>query len=174
MADEITLEDLRKKQEEMVAIIALLEGETDTDKIQATAAALQREGEELAAMGRAFEEQQLAKHGPPKRGGTEVVLTEPQRARIEAATGVKMESIHFRDDQGIMTQTMPFTDPRIVEYKALQEAKRRKQAEEADAQLDAELEKTVAEIEAASPAASEKLAELKQDPNFMGGKLAKK
>ncbi len=174
MADEITLADLQQKQEAMVAMTAQLVGETDVDKIQAIAAELQRMGEELQQAAKEFEEQQIAKFGPPKRGGTEVVLTPAQRQRIEAETGVQMESIWFRDDKGIMTQSMPFTDPRIVEYKALQEAKRRKQAADADAQLDAQLEQTVAEIEAASPAAAEKLAELKQDPNFLGGKLAKK
>src|SRR5579871_4286410 len=163
MADEITLDDLKQKQESMAATVAKLDGETDAQRIQDIAAELQREGEELQQLAKAFEEQEIARHGGGQRGGTEVILTPAQRQRIEAETGIQMESIWFRDDSGAMTKTMPHTDPRIVEYRALQEARRRKQALDAEQQLDAQLLEVVAAIESASPEAAAKLDELRAD-----------
>ncbi len=171
---EITLDDLKRKQEELLSRLDALQGETDGDKLVAVAAELQAAGEELETLAREFEQQEIERNGGPKQGNTEVVLTEAQRKRIHDETGVTMESLVMRDDAGIATRTMPMTDPRIIEYRALQEAKRRKIGEESDSALREKMDQVFAEIEAASPSAADKLAELKADPNFLGGVLQRK
>jgi len=174
MADEITLDDLKRKQEALVSRIEALQNETDIAVIQQAATELQAEGEELEKLAKAFQEQELERNGAGRRGNTEVVLTKAQRERIEEQTGVSMESLFIKDDAGIATKTMPMTDPRIIEYRALQEAKRKKLAAESDEILRAQLVDVFAAIESASPAAAEKLEELKADPSFLCGLLQKK
>src|SRR2546427_2977247 len=120
MANEISLEDIQRKQAEMTTLAAQIMAVKDKVKSQALAATLQGQSEDLQRMARAFEAQQQAKHGPPKQGGAEVALTEEQRKRVEAQTGVTIESIRLREDSGVAAHS----DPQIVEERALEEARR--------------------------------------------------
>jgi hypothetical protein len=172
MADDVKLDELLAKQKAMSDYAATLAGETDVERIQQIAAELQRMGEELQALG---EQVAAGAANTGAKNFTEVVLTEAQRGRIEAATGVRLESIMLRDPSGIATRTMPVTDPRIIEYYATQEAQRRKAAAAADEELRGRLDAAIAEIEAQGTAAVvEQLEQLKADPNFLGGMLQKK
>src|SRR5438552_11598174 len=130
MAD-VTLDALLVKQKEMAELASSLSSETGADRIQELAAELQRRGEELSRMA----EELVAQQGNPKaqRGTTEVALTPAQKQRIREATGVELDTILLQDDAGIAARTMPITDPRIIEYRALQEAKRIKEGREAEA-----------------------------------------
>jgi len=167
MASEITLEDLQKKQDELMKMVAGIENETDGARIAALAPALQAKGEELEALARRFEAQMEAKFGPRAAGMTEVVLTEEQRERIRARTGITLETILIPDEAGLAAQTMPTTDPRVIEEQALVEAERRKAAAEADAQMRAQYEVVARTLEQAGH--GERLAELRRDPKFLGG-----
>ena len=122
-------------------------------------------------MAKQFEAQQLEKTGGGMRGSTEVVLTAAQRERILAATGIKLESVRIRDEAGIVARTMPATDPRIIEYRALKEAERLKIEQEARALLRVQLERLLADLESKSPALAGKVAELRADPNYADGVL---
>ena len=168
--DEIKLEDLMARQRAMAEMAESLNGETDVERIQQVAAELQAMAAELEAMG-----EQLARSSVGAADNwTEVVLTEPQRARVKASTGVTMATIKLRDPSGVATRSMPFTDPRIIEYYAMEEAKRRQLAEEADAQIRAQLDESIAAIESqGTPAVLEQLEQLKADPKFLGGLLKK-
>jgi hypothetical protein len=170
MADEISIEDIQRKQADMTTLAAQLMAEKDKTKSQALTATLKQQSEDLQRMARAFEAQQQAKHGPPKQGGAEVALTEEQRKRVEGQTGVRIASIWLRDD----SRTAAQSDPQIIEDAALEEARRRKREAEAAAQSRAMAEQVLAQIEGASPAGAARVAELKADPNFLGGMLAQK
>ncbi len=172
MADEITLDDLIKQQAAMATLAMSLEGERETQRIQAVAAQLQAMGDQLGAMARALEEQ----HGPPPpRAMVEVVLTPEQRGRVVEKTGVDLASIRIADDGGATSQTMPLMDPRRIEFYALKEAERRKAGEEARARIAAEFAASLAAIEQqGTPEVKAKLAELRADPSFFGDALAKK
>ena len=170
--DEIKLEALMARQKEMAEIAERLSGETDVERIQQVAAELQVMATELQEMGEKLAAQSS---GGLANNWTEVVLTDKQRARIEASTGVVMQTIKLRDPSGVTTRTMPFTDPRIIEYYAMEEARRKKVAEEADEQLQAQLAESIAAIESqGTPALLEQLEQLKADPKFLGGLLQKK
>jgi len=170
MADEVTLEDIQRKQSEMTTLAAQIMAEKDKGKIQVLAAALQRQSEDLQRTSRAFEAQEQAKHPPPKRSGAKVALTEEQRAQVEGQTGVRIESIWLRDE----SQAAARSDPQIIEDAGLEEARRRKREAEAAAQSRAMAEQVLAQIGAASPAGASMIAQLKADPNFLGGMLARK
>src|SRR5437867_3637488 len=148
MADEISLEDIQRKQSEMTTLAAQIMAEKDKVKSQALAATLQRQSEDLQRMARAFEAQQQAKHGTPKPGGAEVALTEEQRKRIEAQTGVTIETIWLTDDSRVAAHS----NPQVVEDAALEEARRRKREAVAEAQSRSMAQQVLAQIEGASPA----------------------
>ena len=170
--DDITLDDLMAKQRAMSEIAERLNGESDVERIQQIAAELQVMANELQAMG----EQLAAKStGSGAANWTEVVLTPAQRERVKEATGVALETIKISDPAGVATRTMPYTDPRIIEFYATQEARRRKIAEEADAQIQEQLRESLEAIESqGTPAVLEQLEQLKADPKFLGGLLQKK
>jgi hypothetical protein len=70
---------------------------------------------------------------------------------------------------------MPGTDPRLIEFWAMEEAKRRKIAAEADARLRQELAHTLEAIESqGNSQLNEQLETLKRDPKFLDGMLSKK
>ena len=166
--EQAKLEELVARQQAMIELAASLQGEKDPGRIQAVAERLRELGAELQALALTFET-----HTPD--AFTEVVLTEAQRKRIADETGVHLETLIVRDEGGVATRTMPITDPRLIEYHALQEARRRQIGAEADARLRAELDASLAAIERqGTPAVRDQLDALKRDPNFLGGLLHKK
>jgi hypothetical protein len=169
---EIKLDDLLAKQRSMNELAATLQGETDTDRIMAIADELRREAAVLAEMARALEAQHAG--DVHRRGYTEVVLTEAQRARIKAATGIDLPSVRMEDDAGVATRTMPFTDPRIIEFRALKEAERMAQSRASEVELKGALEEAFAGLESQNnEVLNEQLAAMKNDPSFFGGILRK-
>ncbi len=175
MARELTIDDLMKKQQTMLDIMLRMPEERDSERITEMARQLEREAKELEALAKEFETQELAKAGPPPRGSLEIVLTAAQRKRVLDETGVKMETLTVRDESGVLSKSMPFTDPKRIELMALAEARRRKMTTEGDAAMRAEVQNLLAEIEGQGTGeVRQMLEELKQDPNWLGGLLHKK
>jgi len=175
MARELKMDDLMRKQEAMLKLMMQLPQERDTEKITAISQQLERDAKELEQLARDFEKQELAKAGPPPRGSLEVVLTPAQRKRVLDATGYKMETLTVRDESGVLSQSMPFTDPRRIELMAIAEARRLKMLGEGDAQMQQQVKDLIADIEAQGTGATkDMLDDLKRDPNWLGGLLQKK
>lgn len=174
MAREITMEELLAQQRALVDRAAALVGEKDVDKIQALTAQLLEAGRALEAQARAFEEQELAKAGPPPRGAVEVVLTEAQRRRVRELTGVELTSVVLPDEMGLLNKAMPTTDPREIERWAIAEARRQAARRGADEVMRAELERALLDIEQQGTGEVQReLERLRADPNWLGGLLRK-
>src|SRR5579871_4170460 len=116
---EITAAELMRRQQAMVDLMMRLPNERDAERVTAIA-------KQLEQLVKAFEKQELAKAGPPPRGSLEVVLTPAQRKRVFDETGYKMETLRVRDESGVLSQSMPHTDPKRIELLAIAEAKRLK------------------------------------------------
>ncbi len=175
MARELTMDDLMRKQQAMLDLMMQLPTERDTERITAIAQQLERDAKELESLSREFERQELAKAGPPPKGSMEVVLTEGQRKRVHDATGYKMQTLIVRDESGVLSKSMPYTDPRRIEAMAIAEARRLKALGEGDAQMKAQVRNLVADIEAQGTGATKELLDdLRQDPNWLGGLLRDK
>jgi hypothetical protein len=175
MPREITMNDLTSKQRAMVQKAESLLTERDVDKIQSLTGELERDGRELEQLARDFEKQELAKAGPPPRGALEVMLTSDQRQRVKALTGVDLTSVVVPDEMGVLSKAMPTTDPRDIELLAIQEARRRKATKDADGKMRADVDRAILDIEEQGTAETrELLAQLKADPNWLGGILHKK
>jgi hypothetical protein len=175
MPRELTMDDLMRKQAAMLELMQRLPGERDAEKVTQMSRQLQADARELETMAREFERQELAKAGPPPRGSLEVVLTDAQQKRVYDETGVRMKTLVVRDESGVLSKSMPFTDPKRIELMAIAEARRQKVTTEGDAQMRAEVQNLVAEIEAQGTGeVKQMLDELKRDPNWLGGMLLKK
>jgi hypothetical protein len=175
MPREITMDDLMRKQREMVKKAESLITEKDVDKIQALTAELEVDGRELDQLARDFEKQELAKAGPPPKGSLEVMLTPGQRERVLALTGVELTSVVIADEMGVLSKAMPTTDPRDIELLAIQEARRRKAMRDADGKMRKDVDRAIADIEEQGTAETRELLNtLKADPNWLGGILHKK
>jgi hypothetical protein len=173
MAPPVSLEDLEKKKDEMLELAKTLEGLEDHAQIQAIAEQLAEQGKELEILAAEFAGQSDAT-AKSRTAWAEVVLTPDQRKRILEATGVEMETVKIRDDGGFFSLSMPYMAPSVIEAYALREAERRKQGKEGEEIAQQQLDQALADLDAAGPQVQEKLEELKQDPNFLGGMLNKK
>ena len=129
--------------------------------------------QELEAMGKVYEQQQLAEWGADQPGQTlQVKLTDDQRKNVHAETGVWLDVVEFEDGNELQSRGMPEEYPQIVEYQAIQVAKRRKANEEADmAAKTAALENIAAIRQGGGKEANDQLDQLLKDPNFMDGLL---
>ena len=168
--DDPKLKALQEKQQQIMLLMsqAQVEGEPDVPRLTALAELLQGEAGELEAMAAAYVETSATK---PRRGFTEVVLTDGQRKRIEEKTGVRLESVFINDDAGIMAKVMPHTKTQAIERIAMREAERRAAAVEAQAQIQAELSMILPQLEVTldgNPEAMAQLEAIKTDPNFVG------
>ena len=175
MPREISMDELMQKQREMVAKAERLSNEKDIDAIQGLTKELERDGQELAVLAKAFEKQELAKAGPPPRGSLEVMLTADQRQRVLALTGVDVTSVIVNDEMGVLSKAMPSTDPRDIELLAIAQARRRKADRDADGKMRSAVDQALTDIEEqGTPEAREELARLRADPSWLGGLAQKK
>ena len=174
MAQEITVEDLQKKQSELERLAEQLQRLDDGGAIAAMAPRLEAVAKELQEMAKTFEQQQLAKHGPPVQAKTVVVLTPAQRWRIKAELGVDLEEVAIDDTDGVVAGSMPLANPRLIEFWARRAAEQKKTEEEAKRLLKAQLESLFEILELQSPALAEKVGQLKRDPQFMPGLVDRK
>ena len=175
MPREITMDELLQKQRSMLKKAESLITERDVDKLQQVTRELELDGKELEQLALAFEKQELAKAGPPPRGALEVVLTPDQRQRVQALTGVDLKTVVVPDEMGVLSKAMPRTDPRDIELLAIQEARRLKAMRDADGKMRADVDRAILDIEEQGTAETrELLAQLKADPNWLGGILHKK
>jgi hypothetical protein len=165
------LDELQKKAAELVKMMERVQNETDPEKFIAIAKEIEAAAKQFERLGEAYT-QEARKQVRPM---TTVVLTPEQRKRIQAKTGVDLDSVELPDDAAMMSKVMPMTRAEMVEYWATQEAKRRKQAADAGRQAMGAVHQAIAELEAVNnPQLMEQLEELKKDPNFLGGMLSKK
>ena len=175
MAREISMDELMQKQREMVAKAERLANEKDIDAIQGLTKELERDGQELEVLAKAFEKQELAKAGPPPRGSLEVMLTADQRQRVLALTGVELQSVIVNDEMGVLSQAMPTTDPRDIELLAIAQARRSKVDRDADGKMRTAVDRALADLEEqGTPEVREELERLRADPNWLGGLARKK
>lgn len=172
MAREIKMDELIATQRAMSEKAAALAHEKDVEKIQRITAELAEEGRALEALALAFQQQELAKAGPPPKGKLEVVLTAEQRARILSRTGVDMKSVVIADEAGVLSKAMPYTSPRDIEQLALAEATRLASMRDADGKMRAALDDAIRQIEQSGYGEVQaELERLKADPNWLGGIL---
>ena len=146
------------RQRGVAALAQELVAATSPEQIQALAARVLEAGRELEALARAVE----ADHANAVASGTTVVvLTDGQRARILAQTGVAMETVTLPDPAGTMARTMPATDAQVIEAYALREAERQRASDEAHRRLRAELDAMLPRLEAHTGASPELAAQLR-------------
>jgi hypothetical protein len=170
MADP-TMEELKAKAEALVKRMALIVNEADPDKFIALAKEIEAEAKAFEALGNAY----VSANSPKPPPMTTVVLTPDQRKRILDQTGVAMETIELPDDGAITSKLMPETRKQQVEAWALEEAKRRKQADQANAKAMEQINSAIADLEAVgNPDLMALLEENKKNPKFLGGLLYKK
>ena len=169
------MDELLAKQRAMSDKAQSLAVEKDVEKIQRLTAELEEDGRALEALALAFEQQELAKAGPPPQGKLEVVLTPDQRARVKKLTGVDMQSVIIADEAGVLSKAMPYTHPRDIEQLAIHEARKHASLHDADGKMRAALDDAIREIEASGYGeVLTELERLKADPNWLGGILHKK
>lgn len=171
---EIKISELEAKQKQLVEMAEALMREPDGMKVAEMAPAVQKVGEELAELAAAFEQQQHAKYGINKRGMTEVVLTEHQRARVKRETGITLDSIRIPDEGGLTARMMEGTHPHFIEMKALEYARQQKIEAESNEIARVNLENQLEYLASLSPQHAEQVQKLRDDPNFAGGLLKKK
>ena len=168
MADA-TLDDLLRRQQAMTALAATLVDDQDPEHVLQVAAQLQGMASEIEALAK-----DLAARTPVATppAYVEVVLTEDQRQRIEAQTGVRLETVKLPDDGGIQTRLMPDTLPPMVEAFALRQAQERKLGEAAAAEMRSEAAAAFEAIETqGTPALIDLLNQVRSQPGFLGGLL---
>lgn len=174
MAESITADEIMKRQEALTARMQQLiaatagGGAAAGERAVALAAEIHKEAQALESLARAFEAENAKAEVP--RGHIQVQLTPAQRQRIREELGVEMELLPLADSAGTMNQAMPMMTPDVIEELAMQEARRRKAAQGAAGQAQAQLGAAVAELER-YPHVKEKLDELRKDPGFLGGLL---
>lgn len=175
MPRELTIDELMQKQREMVAKAERLATEKDVDAIQGLTKELERDGLALQELAQQFEAQELAKAGPPPRGSLEVMLTPDQRQRVQALTGVDLESVVVNDEMGVLSKAMPMTDPRDIELLAIAQARRKKADRDADGTMRSAVEQALADVEEQGmPELRQELERLRADPSWLGGLARKK
>jgi hypothetical protein len=166
----VTMEELQKKAAELVKMMERVANEADPEKFAAIAREIEAEAKKFEQLGAAYV-QEARKQVRPM---TTVVLTPDQRKRIQAKTGITMETIDLPDDAARTSKLMPVTRTELIEHLALEEAKRRKAAAEAAAKAMVEVDKALANIDNLNIAAlTEQLEEKRKDPKFLAGLLYK-
>jgi hypothetical protein len=86
----VTFENLMSKQAEIAALAQLMNGETDTGKIQQLSASMQRETEILKKMAGTFEQEQQSEHGISPSAGQPPT---PEQQQAEAQTRIIAEQL---------------------------------------------------------------------------------
>jgi flagellar capping protein FliD len=174
VAQDISLDDLLRKQQEMSRLALEAQSAGSSARMQEIVAQLQALGSELEQLAAQLQAQSTA--GTAARSGsTEVLLTPEQRSRVREATGIDLESIRIPDPTGISVHSMPLATPAQIEQRALQEAQRRQAAAAGEAAAQQQVAATLEIIDSqGTPALRQQLAELRQDPKFLGGLLQKK
>ncbi len=167
MADP-TMEELKQKANDLVKRVNQIANETDPEKFIAMAKQIEAEAKAFEALGAAY----VGAHTPKPQPMTTVVLTPDQRKRILDETGIAMETIELPDDGAITSKLMPETRKQQVTIWALEEARRRKAANQSNAKAMEAITAAIADLEAVgNPDLMALLEANKQNPNFLGGLL---
>src|SRR5205823_14173582 len=114
--------------------------------VQALANQLQRDGAGLEDLAQRFERQELDKAGPRTNAVVEVMLTDEQRTRVRAKTGIDLASVLIPDETGTVTSNMRHADPARIEWLATKEATNRRAAAEAHTQTREKVAQVLEEL----------------------------
>lgn len=173
MSDEkIDLDTLRRIQVELIDEAMSLLGEKNGEKLLLRAKALQRKGADLAAKAKVFEIQQTINAPKPVQGSLTVKLTDEQRQRIGAETGIDMPELVLEDVGVSRSMMMEHSLPPMIEAEALRKAQAIKVDKEAKMKAKGEMRKALALLESQNNADLKKLlAEARKNPDFLGGFL---
>jgi hypothetical protein len=172
MAETIDMGPFMQKAELIQKMMAEAAKESDPDKMKEWADRLSAEGRELERLGHELEQKTRTLRGIAR---VTVVLTPDQKKRILEKTGIAMETLVMDDEAGAMGMAMPITRQEEIEKLAMDEAERRRIQAEAEKKTRAAAEQALADIEATGMSeALEQVAQLRRDPNFLGGVLHKK
>lgn len=176
MADEkVDLNYLKRIQAELMDEAMSLLSEKNGERLMLRAKELQRKGAELASKAKVYEAQEKARWPQPIKGSITVKLTDEQRQRIGAQTGIDMPELVMEEVGSTRALMMENALPPMIEALALREAQTIKARREADMLAKAEMRKALALLESQDSADLKKfLAEVKKDPNFLGGFLKDK
>ena len=178
MPNEITMEMIDQRADELRAKIRAIEQEKDGEKIMKMAFDCKADAESLQALMEAFEHQEKAKyaHFPPYVPKIiKVELTDKQRKRVMEETGVRMEVVELEEDIDVVEEFMPEENPDEVERLAIEKARRMKaqaEGEQAAMQAAAAAISDIREVD--NPELQALLDEKLADPDFLGGILHKK
>lgn len=179
---KVTMDQILEKQKTMAANAMRLNDMDDGEKIAAEATKLDAEGKQLRAMCddlAAQEEKKWAeeygKTGSPPPGIVRVKLTDEQRKHVMDETGVRIEVVELEEGHDIMEDGMPSENPAIIEYKAMEKAKAKIAAKDANQENQKAISDTIAEIQAQkNPDVNAQLDKTLSDPNFLDGMMEKK
>lgn len=179
MAQKISVEDIERRQKEILDMSLKLNDMDDGEKILEEAKVIQRKAEELQAMALVFEQQQLeeAAKRPQSRPPRiiKVKLTEEQSRRVYKETGVELEVVEFVEGHDFLWDTMPGEQPPRVEAKAIKRALAMKEQSEAEEKAKKQaLSNLDAMLQQNNPELTDLVNKALQDPNFLAGVLAKK
>ena len=178
---KVNMDQILEKQKDMTAKAMKLndmEGEavvTEANKLQTDSQQLRGMCDDFAAQ----EEKQWAEHyGTAESTAPKVVrvkLTDEQRKHVLDETGVRIEVVELEEGREIQEDGMPQENPALIEYKAMEKARGKITAKEADEENKKAISNTVAEIQAQKNAdVNAQLDKTLSDPNFLGGIMEKK
>ena len=173
MGETVTKEAIERRQAELIVAAQKLAKMTDGERIMKEAEGLKRKAEELEAMALVYEQEHTA---PSVNASTtqilKVQLTEQQRKNVHAETGVWLDVVEFEEGVQLQGAGMPYEYPQMVEYQAIQVAKRQKGDEAAKNHAKTTALENIAEIRKnGGKEANAQLDQLLKDPNFLDGLL---
>lgn len=176
-AGGISLDDLMAKQKALLQTLERVAADKNAsaDQLTRLSKEAQQQASDLEDLANRFAAQEQSKASASAKGRTLVQLTPLQRWWIYAQTGVDIDVLSLDDMTGTLAASMPMTDPMAIGRMALAEAQRRQARAWAQAEAQKKLNDALSEIEAQGSAeVREHVKQLKRDPNFLGGALAKK
>jgi len=181
MGMKVTLEAIEVKRQKLLDICNHIQKLADTpgehgEEIVKEANVAQREAQELEAMAKVWEQQELAdRRAPTAEPYITVKLNDDQRERILEETGVRMETVDIPDGTQIMERTMPVNQPPDIERIALEQARAQKALKEGEQAAMAEAAQGLAALKAQKNPEMDKLVDKAlKDPNFLCGLFSKK
>jgi hypothetical protein len=160
-----SIKEIEERQKRLTELGQRIGKEEDLTKMLELVQQAEQQAKELEAIATVFDAQMRGQAKTPK-GGTEVVLTPEQRARIMKETGVTMMTVVIEDPSGTVNQGMPSTRPAAIEAEALRQARERQVQGRAKEEAKIAVERQLHEVEIQHELNAEAVAQLRQDPKF--------
>ena len=172
MGETVTKEAIERRQAELIVAAQKLTKMTDGERIMKEAEGLKRKAEELEAMALVYEQEHTSPSVNASTQFLKVQLAEQQRKNVHAETGVWLDVVEFEEGVQLQGAGMPYEYPDMVEYQAIQVAKRQEGNEAAENNAKTTALENIAEIRKnGGKEANAQLDQLLKDPNFLDGLL---